>query len=215
MFSPYENQLFRTAKTKMIAEQKITGTTKLAKFAENTLIGLSVGWFLLLFYFLSDGAQSIWDYLSYDGGLKLMVVVAVAFLVLYLMTNGLHVQTWLSLFRRPVFYVVILSFLGTYLTNVYPVSFVVRFRLSQPALENFAEHPTLDHDRSTIQWVGLFPLREVDVAGSAVRMIVSECHLFDDCGFVYSPAGEPPILGEDSYSEIPFAKGWYYWHRSW
>ena len=199
----------------MTTEQKTTGFTKLAKFAENTLMGLAVGWFLLLCYFLSDGAQSFWDYLFYDGGLTLTIVTSLAFLFLYLKTNGLHHQTWFGLLRRPVTYLLIFSFLGSYLISVYPVSFVVRFKLSQQALENFAEHPTLDHDPSTFQWVGLFALREVDVAGSAVRMIVSECNVLDDCGFVFSPDGEPPILGEDHYIKIPFAKGWYHWHRSW
>ena len=199
----------------MTTEQKTTGFTKLAKFAENALMGLAVGWFLLLCYFLSDGAQSIWDYLFYDGGFKLTIVISLAFLFLYLKTNGLYHQTWFGLLRRPVTYLLIFSFLGSYLINEYQVSFVVRFKLSQQALENFAEHPTLDHDPSTFQWVGLFPLREVDVAGSAVRMIVSECNVLDDCGFVFSPDGEPPILGEDYYTKIPFAKGWYHWHRSW
>jgi len=201
----------------MTTDQKTTGFTKLTKFAENTLVGLAVGWFLLLCYFLSDGGPSFLDFSFYIiGGLSLMlmIVISLAFLFLYLKTNGLQLQTWLGLLRRPVIYLLIFSFLG-YLIIDYPASFIVRFKLSQQALENFAEHPTLDHDPSTFQWVGLFPLREVEVIGSAVRMIVSECNVLDDCGFVFSPDGEPPILGEDYYTKIPFAKGWYHWHRSW
>ena len=203
----------------MTTEQKTTGFTKLAKFAENTLVGLAVGLFLLLCYFLSDGALSILDYWFYVWGLMLTIVISLAFLFLYLKTNGLQLQTWygqtwLGLLRRPVIYLLIFSFLG-YLLIDYPASFIVRFKLSQQALENFAEHPTLDHDPSTFQWVGLFPLREVEVTGSTVRMIVTQCNVLDDCGFVFSPDGEPPILGEDYYTKIPFAKGWYHWHRSW
>ena len=206
----------------MTTDQKTTGFTKLTKFAENTLVGLAVGWFLLLCYFLSDGGPSFLDYVFYVFGglsLMLMIVISLAFLFLYLKTNGLQLQTWygqtwLGLLRRPVIYLLIFSFLG-YLIIDYPASFIVRFKLSQQALENFAEHPTLDHDPSTFQWVGLFPLREVYVTGSAVRIIVTRCNVLDDCGFVFSPDGEPPILGEDHYIKIPFAKGWYHWHRSW
>ena len=200
----------------MLGVNKKTGLAKFTKFIEITLIILSVIWLFLLLYSLSDGTQSIWDYLFYSGGLKLLIFTSLVFLVLHLKVTGLHFQSVFTLLRRPVIYVVLLSFLGNHLLNAYmDVPFEIRFKLSQQALENFAEHPVLDNKRSTVQWVGLFPLREVDVAGTSVRMIVSECHLVDDCGFVYSPDGEPPVIGEDYYSEIPFADNWYYWWRSW
>jgi hypothetical protein len=120
----------------------------------------------------------------------------------------------LVLFRRPAIYVVLLSFLGGYLMDSYSVPFEIRFKLSQQALENFARHPVLDYDNSRVQWVGLFPLREVNVVGTTVGMIIGECNFFDDCGFVYSPDGSPQKSWRDNYLEIPFAEHWYYWRRS-
>ena len=200
----------------MTVVDKKVGLAKFTKFIEIALIILSIGLILSLLFSLSDGAQSIWDYLLYRDGLNLLIITTLVFLILYLKVTGLHLQSVFALLRRPVLYVVLLSFLGIYLLGTYAEAlFEIRFKLSQQALENFANHPVLDHERSTVQWVGLFPLREVDIAGTSVRMIVSDCHLFDDCGFVYSPDGEPPVIGEDSYTKIPFAENWYYWWRSW
>ncbi|MBE5231480.1 MAG: hypothetical protein INR81_21260 [Microcystis aeruginosa PMC 728.11] len=184
-------------------------------FSLFTLGTVSIVWFLSLFYFLSDGAESFSDFFFSFGGFILLTVISVVFLFLYLKKKGWHFQSVFALIRHPGVYVVLLSFLGSYLLNIYPyIPFEIRFKLSQQALEDFAKHPISDNDNSTVQWVGLFPLREVDIAGTSVRMIVSECFL-DDCGFVYSPNGDPPIVYEDSYYELPFAENWYYWHRSW
>jgi hypothetical protein len=160
-------------------------TTRFSLFILGTV---SIVWFLSLFYFLSDGAQSIDDFFFSFGGFILLTVISVVFLFLYLKKKGWHFQSVLALLRYSVVYVVLLSLLGSYLLDIYSyIPFEIRFKFSQQALENFAKHSIPDNDNSTIQWVGLFPLREVDVAGTSVRMIVSECHLFDDCGFVYSP----------------------------
>jgi len=191
----------------------------LSKFTEATGTALklfSIGWVLLLFYFFSDGSPSIWEYLIYDGGLKLMALTSFIYLLLHLKTEGVSLQSLFNLIRRPVVSIVLVASLCGYLINLYPgVPFEFRFKLSQPALEKFVRQPVLDTDNATVHWAGLFPLREVDVAGNSIRMIVAECQLFDDCGFVYSPDGEPPRVGEDSYQEMPFTEDWYTWHRSW
>ncbi len=191
----------------------------LSKFTQATGTALklfSISWVLLLFYFFSDGSPSIWEYFIYDGGLKLLALTSFVYLLLHLRTKGVSLQGMFTLVRRPVVYIVLLGFLSGYLINLNPgVLFEIRFKLSQQALENYARHPALDTDNATVQWVGLFPLREVDVVGTSIRMIVAECHVLDDCGFVYSPNGEPPRVGEDSYQEMPFAGDWCYWQRSW
>jgi hypothetical protein len=46
-----------------------------------------------------------------------------------------------------------------------------------------------------------------------VRMITSQCSMFDHCGLAYSPAGEPARVGEDYYSHI--WGPWWHWYRSW
>src|SRR5689334_21717106 len=200
----------------MTTIEKKTGIIWFTNFTEVMLLSLPIAWTLLSFYFPSDGAQSISDYFFYHTGFQLLAILSFVFLFVFLRINVWKFQGVLTLFRRPVTYIVLLSLFGSYLLDAYAyIPFEIRFKLSQQALESFAENPTMDNDSSTVQWVGLFPLREVDVAGKSVRMIVAECHLFDDCGFVYSPDGEPPRIGEDNYSKLPFAESWYYWHRSW
>jgi hypothetical protein len=201
----------------MVDYTEKTGIIKFAKLIENVLVIFSIGWFPLLIYFLTDGAPSLWDYFLYDIGPKFIAITSLVFLLLYLKIKGIHFQSLLSLLRRPIIYLVLLNFLGSYLISRYPDAplFEIRFRLSQEALENFSQQRLLDNDPSTIRWVGLFLLYDIDVQGSSVRMLTGGCHLFDDCGFVYSPRGEPPIIGEDIYDKMPFAQKWYYWHRSW
>jgi len=191
----------------------------LSKFTQGTGTAIklfSISWVLLLFYFFSDGSPSIWEFLIYDWGLKTLALTCFVFLFLHLKTEGVSLRSMFNLICCPVVTIVLLGFLSGYLINLYPgVPFEIRFKLSQPALGNFVRQPALNTDNAMVQWVGLFPLCEVDVAGTSIRMIVTECHLLDDCGFAYSPDGEPPRVSEDSYQKMPFAEDWYYWHRSW
>ena len=95
-------------------------------------------------------------------------------------------------------------------------AFWLRFQLSKPALDHYAERasPTIASGSFTPgTHVGLFWLREAEVLpGGVVRLITTECML-DDCGLAYSPGGSPPVVGEDRYH--PVGGRWYQWWRSW
>ncbi len=63
------------------------------------------------------------------------------------------------------------------------------------------------------QRVGLYVVTEVEhLTNNVIRLITSPDGL-NDAGLAYSPASEPPTIGEDSYH--PATGGWWYWHRSW
>jgi hypothetical protein len=90
----------------------------------------------------------------------------------------------------------------------------LRFIASQSALARYVKSVTVSSPDST-RWVGLYAVRETEVLpDGVVRFITSESG-FDDAGFAFAPRSSPPIVGEDSYSNLPFAEGWYHWHRSW
>jgi len=92
--------------------------------------------------------------------------------------------------------------------------FYLRFMASRPALASYVQSVTVPEDLS-MKWVGLYVIRETELLpGGTVRFITCESGL-DDAGFAFSPNSSPPIVGEDSYSKLQFAEGWYHWHRSW
>jgi hypothetical protein len=91
--------------------------------------------------------------------------------------------------------------------------FLLRFSLSRQALR--AEAASVARGASVGKLprrIGLYDVREIDRADGAVRFIIGEA-LLDDSGIAYSPNGEPPAVGEDSYA--PLSDGWWYWTRSW
>jgi hypothetical protein len=95
-------------------------------------------------------------------------------------------------------------------------AFRARFVVSKPALARFVTHQAQAIGRGHFTpgiRVGLFRIREAEaLPGGVVRLITTDC-MFDDCGLAYSPAGEPPVVGEDTYS--PLGKQWWQWWRSW
>lgn len=61
---------------------------------------------------------------------------------------------------------------------------------------------------------GLFQVREFQrFENGELRFLTSSCGLVDQCGVVYSPAGQPPNRGEDSFTHL--YGSWWHWHQSW
>ncbi len=90
----------------------------------------------------------------------------------------------------------------------------LRFIASHAALTRYVQSVPVPSPDSR-RWVGLFAVRETEVlSDGVVRFITSESG-FDDAGFAFAPRSSPPIVGEDSYTKVPFVEGWYHWHRSW
>ena len=122
----------------------------------------------------------------------------------------------LGLSRRARRYLAPLFVAFCALTILVGLPFRIRFALSEDDLQQYAQEVT----KSPPPWglaqpvpVGLFDVQQVEVLPKGVvRMITTTCGL-DDCGIVYSPNGPPPVVGEDSYTEI--GGGWWTWLRSW
>jgi hypothetical protein len=69
--------------------------------------------------------------------------------------------------------------------------FRVRFSLSRPALEAATRAALSAKPPATPSWVGLFPVRRIDVAGSEVRYLSDGCGVVDECGLAYVSGAIP------------------------
>jgi hypothetical protein len=113
----------------------------------------------------------------------------------------------------PLPYVLLIVFLAVVFVGVsYNGALWLRLQTSRGALESVAAKVQAGETPKTPLRVGTFRVREIDTAGDSVRFIVGES-LLDDFGVVYSPSGEPPVVGEDAY--VHFSGAWWLWERSW
>jgi hypothetical protein len=69
--------------------------------------------------------------------------------------------------------------------------FRLRFHLSRPALEDARRVALSQGPGAVPAWVGLFPVRRVEVHESEVRFISDGCGVIDECGLVYLPGPIP------------------------
>ena len=106
-----------------------------------------------------------------------------------------------------------LTFVLAILIAVSGVPSYLRFVASRSALARYVERAR-DSDREK-HWVGLYAVRETEVLSDGVVRFITSENGFDDAGFAFAPRSSPPVIGEDSYTKVPFSDGWYHWHRSW
>lgn len=83
----------------------------------------------------------------------------------------------------------------------YGVPFKVCLALSRDALIQEAQQIPRGARVDVPRWIGLLPVKRVDTAGTATRFLTGSC-LVDDCGVAYSPDGEPPHTGRDTYQHL-------------
>jgi hypothetical protein len=69
--------------------------------------------------------------------------------------------------------------------------FRLRFHLSRPALDNAARTALSHEPLATPAWVGLFPVRRIDVFPLEVRFVSEGCGVIDECGLAYVPGPVP------------------------
>jgi len=96
------------------------------------------------------------------------------------------------------------------------VAFTARFDLSRGAMDRFAKEVVAAPRGTTFsnRWVGLYHASSIQsFPGGGMRFLAGSDGFLDDEGFAYSPRGEPPMLGEYSYTHL--SGPWYYWHQSW
>lgn len=148
---------------------------------------LSIGWLLFLLEPLSStGLEFPFFFLVFGitvlvGALSFFVVVTRQPL------NPLSILAWLI---HPL---AACTLLILFLDSQSPVNplFRLRFHLSQPALEDAASIVLANKPLVTPTWVGLFPIRRIDVHRPEVRFLSDGCGVVDECGLVYRPGPIP------------------------
>lgn len=82
--------------------------------------------------------------------------------------------------------------------------------LAKPAMAEFAT----DRDAREPGRVGPYPLERAErIEGGGARFLIKYAGFLDGSGFVYSPGGPPPRIGEDYYEHLHGP--WYSWTESW
>jgi hypothetical protein len=90
----------------------------------------------------------------------------------------------------------------------------VRFELSQPAMDQAARDVLArKRDPAGIDRIGLWEVDRAERVDGTFRFLVAESGFLDPVGFAYSPRGEPPYVGEDSYWHLEGP--WWVWEESW
>ena len=85
------------------------------------------------------------------------------------------------------------SLLLLFLSSQSPANplFRLRFHLSQPALDDATRIALAHEPLATPTWVGLFPVRRIDVYQPEIRLISDGCGVIDECGLIYMPGPIP------------------------
>lgn len=182
---------------------------------ERTTALLSVtsgsAWLVYVLLFGSDAGLTVPVVLvSVWGGVAVVVLWIIRFVLHMLITKRDRARRRVRrLMSEPAVLLLCFAFVWS------GAAFRVRFLLSRPAFDNYAQTApeNLRGGFTSGARVGLFWLREAEVLpGGIVRIITTDC-MFDHCGVVYSPQGEPPRIGEDTYGSL--GGSWYHWWRSW
>jgi hypothetical protein len=142
---------------------------------------LSTCWLLFLAVPLSSTGIGFPFFLI---ALVVTVVIGAAELTLMLAQRPLNPLRLLQWLAYPV---AAAALLILFLTSQAPANplFRIRFELSRPALEAAANNAMSQRPPTTPTWLGLFPVRHIDVDEAEVRFLSEECGVIDECGLVY------------------------------
>lgn len=166
--SPYERTAFR-------------------RLLRRAILALSICWLLYLLVLLSSTGL---DFPSFLLSFAVTLVFAAASLALVFTRRPFApwgIVAWL------VFPLAASSLVLLFLFSQSPANplFRLRFHLSRSALDTAAQIALPQKPSATPAWVGLFPVRRVDVRQAEARFISDGCGVIDECGLVYLP-GPPP-----------------------
>jgi len=137
---------------------------------------LSTGWLLFLLEPLSSTGLAFPFFLVTFGVTLLFGIVSLVF--------GLTRSRILAWFVYPL---AASSLVLLFLSSQSPANplFRLRFHLSQPALESVILVPPPRKPLARPMWVGLFPIRRIDVYESEIQLISDGCGVVDECGLLY------------------------------
>jgi hypothetical protein len=152
------------------------------------LIVLSVCWLVFLLAPLSSTGLAFPFFV-----VTLAVTVGLALVASLSITLTPDPITRLRLVGLLVYPLAALALSALFVTSQTPVNplFRLRFQLSQTALEAAASSALSSQPVTTPGWVGLFPVRRIDVNGSEVRFISEGCGIIDECGLLYTSGAVP------------------------
>jgi hypothetical protein len=169
---------------------------------------LQAPWMVAVLVLFSDAGSGMDAFLILVlGGLGLVLIWIVQFFVEVRVPREARTRRWAL---GPVLTIACAVFV------IFGGSFWIRFLVSKSALDRFAMERSAGPSPSNEApvRVGLFEARDIDVIEhGCVRFITSRDGMADDAGLAHSPDGEPPVIGEDSYSHL--VGNWWWWHRSW
>lgn len=95
----------------------------------------------------------------------------------------------------------------------YRLPFLLRFARNEAAFRKRVAVVLAGNKTPPGNRAGTFRVQETDMLpGGVVRMITARDFL-DHAGVVYSPAGPPPVVSEDTYTHL--WGPWWHWHQSW
>jgi len=155
----------------------------------NGFFVLSAGWLLFLLEPLSSTGLAFPFFVVTFALTVLAGVVSLALVLTGTPVSRLGLLAWLL---YPLAACALL-FLFLYSQSPANPLFRLRFQLSRSALDDAARAALSPKPLATPAWVGLFPVRRIDVHQSEVRLVSDGCGVVDECGLMYvtrpAPAG--------------------------
>jgi len=165
---------------------------------------LSTGWLLFLLVPLSSTGLAFPSFLFAFG---LTVLVGVLSLVLVVTRRPVKRSSVLVWLVHPLAAALLLVLFLSSQSPANPL-FRLRFHLSRPALEEATRIALAQQPLATPAWIGLFPVRRVDVYPPEVRFMSDGCGVVDECGLIYMPG---PIPGGRYKTRVKHLEGaWYH-----
>jgi hypothetical protein len=168
------------------------------------LSALSTGWLLFLLVPLSSTGLDFPSFLFTFGITVLFGALSLVLVVTRRPVNRVRVLGWLA---HPLAAALLLVLFLSSQSPANPL-FRLRFHLSRPALEDATRSALAQQPLATPEWIGLFPVRRIDVYPPEVRFISDGCGVVDECGLLYMPG---PIPAGRSKTRVKHVGGaWYH-----
>ena len=165
---------------------------------------LSTGWLLFLLVPLSSTGLA---FPSFVFAFAITVLLGALSLVLVLTRRPVKRSLVLGWLIHPIAAVLLLVLFLSSQSPANPL-FRLRFYLSRPALEDASHSALSQQPLATPAWIGLFPVRRIDVYPPEVRFVSDGCGVVDECGLIYVPG---PIPASRSKTRVKHREGaWYH-----
>jgi hypothetical protein len=165
---------------------------------------LAVGWLLFLLVPLSSTGLAFPDLFVVFAVTLLFAAISLALALTRAPFGRSSMLAWLA-FPAAACALVLLFLFSQSPDNPF---FRLRFLLSRPALDRAARAVASRESLATPAWIGLFPMRRIDVYELEVRFMSDGCGVVDECGLLYRPG---PMPSGRSKTRLKHLEGpWYH-----